>query len=85
MDVKVIDKLLICEGMIHYYFKGMQMSREPARVIEQDNKKIVVERDNDRQLFTFIQMGKRWLLKDHNSSKSLLFGTEFVCNEQKNF
>ena len=81
MSTKNVNKLLICEGKIHYYFKGMQMSRESARIIEQDNKNIIVERDNDRQLFTFVQMGKHWLLKDHDSNKSLLFGTKFVQNE----
>jgi hypothetical protein len=85
MSIKRIDQLLICEGMIHYCFKGMQMSRESARVVEKDEDHLIVERDSDRQLFTFLQYGKQWLLKDHHTSKSLLFGTEFVCNENKNF
>jgi len=79
----MVTKLLNAknEGSICYRFKGMQMSKEQAKVIEETQQELIVKRDVDNQIIAFIKVGKRWLLKDHHKPDSLLVGTEFVYNE----
>jgi hypothetical protein len=84
MSVQFTSTPVNREGTIYYYFKGMRMSNESARVVDQANNIIVVERDKDRELFTFVNSKGDWLLKDNETSNSLLFGTRFVFVKNEN-
>jgi hypothetical protein len=66
------------KGIIQYCFKGMKMSEEAGLVVQHDENILVVERNVDRQLFEFARAKTSWLLKGHSSTKSLLYGTQFI-------
>ncbi len=69
-------------GKINYFFKGMSMQSESVRVIEHIPKKtLVVLRCCDEQIFEFKYIFNKWLLKGHETSASVLYGTQFVFNE----
>lgn len=54
------------------------MNPEPATVVEQTEDMLLVNREIDEQLIQFIKTKSSWLLKDNNTSNSLLYGTCFV-------
>jgi|688.fasta_scaffold658562_3 hypothetical protein len=68
------------KGVIRYYFKGMKMSDEAAEVVHRDCNVLLVERNVDQQIVEFRQFGVQWMLRDHSSNSSLLYGTCFVEN-----
>ncbi len=68
------------KGVIQYYFKGIKMSDESGKVVHRDCDILLVERNIDQQLIEFRRLGTQWLLKDHNSKSSLLYGTRFLEN-----
>lgn len=68
------------KGSIKYYFKGMQMRAEPAKVVDSTPFNITVSRDCDDQLINFVLQHDNWLLKNNTTPNSVLFGTRFVFN-----
>ena len=66
------------KGTIHYKFKGMSMHPEPATVVDRGEDILVVDREIDKQLVEFVKSKTSWLLKNHDTPKSLLYGTCFV-------
>lgn len=68
------------KGSIKYYFKGMQMQSESAKVVDSTSHGITVSRDCDDQLIEFVLQNDKWLLKNNTTPNSVLFGTRFVFN-----
>ena len=68
-------------GHIEYYFKGMQMKPEPAKVKERlSDKSLKVMRTEDGQTFEFVSISGNWLLKAGVDQNSLLYGTRFTLS-----
>lgn len=68
-------------GHIEYYFKGMRMKPEPAKVRERlFNNSIVVTRAKDGQEIEFVNILGSWLLKTSINQNNPLYGTRFTLS-----
>ena len=71
--------MLNYKGIIRYYFKGAAMRDQSATIVEvADQNNITALIDNDRQSINFVYNEGRWLMKNHTSSNSLLYGSQFI-------
>jgi hypothetical protein len=78
IKVKPTNKIA---GKIEYYFKGMLMSPEDATIIEYTDSEIIVMRNKDQLILSFVKKNNQWLLKSSDTQKSLLYGTRFIYND----
>ena len=70
-----------CIGHIEYYFKGMRMKPEPAKVRERlFDDSIVVTRAKDGQEIEFVNISGSWLLKTSVKQNNPLYGTRFTLS-----
>ena len=68
-------------GHIEYYFKGMRMKPEPAKMREcLFNGSIVVTRAKDGQEIEFVNILGNWLLKTSINQNNPLYGTRFTLS-----
>ena len=65
------------KGKLSYVFKGMPMSEIPVEVVAKDDRNLVAK-DSAGKIYNFLKISTDWLLKEHTSSNSLLFGTRFT-------
>ncbi len=84
MNTTTVIKTPKAKGKIQYLFRGMSMHSDNGTVVMQENNTLTVKRDSDDQLLNFVKIGRNWLLEKHTTNKSLLFGTQFIIDEQKN-
>lgn len=66
------------KGTIHYFFKSQPMHPEYCDVLTEDKDIIVAKSSSSEALLNFVKVGEEWLLQNHSTPNSLLFGTKLV-------
>jgi len=66
------------KGTIQYFFKNQPMHPECCDVLTEDENIIVAKSSSSDALLNFIKVGEDWLLQNHSTASSLLFGTRLV-------
>jgi len=67
------------KGTIQYFFKNQPMHPDVCEVLTKEDKIIVVKSETNDILLNFVRVGEDWLLQNHTTTKSLLFGTKLIC------
>ena len=57
------------------------MSPEDATIVEYTDSEIIVMRNKDQLILSFVKKNNQWLLKSSDTQKSLLYGTRFIYND----
>ena len=65
-------------GIIQYFFKNQPMHPDQCEVLTKDTDVIVAKSKTNGTLLNFVKVGNDWLLQNHSTPKSLLFGTKLV-------
>lgn len=66
------------KGTIQYFFKSQPMHPEVCDVLTKEENLIVAKSVANDVLLNFTKVGDDWLLQNHSTPKSLLFGTKLV-------
>ena len=67
------------KGTIQYFFKNQPMHPDACEVLTKEDEIVVVKSKTNDILLNFVRVGEDWLLQNHTTSKSLLFGTKLIC------
>ena len=79
LDLKSSTMHSMSKGTIQYFFKNQPMHPEICDVLTKEENLIVAKSVMNDVLLNFIKVGDDWLLQNHSTPKSLLFGTKLVC------
>ena len=67
------------KGTIQYFFKNQPMHPEICEVLTKEEGLIVAKSVSNDVLLNFVKVENDWLLQNHSTPKSVLFGTKLVC------
>ena len=79
LDPKSANIPSMSKGTIQYFFKNQPMHPEICEVLTKEEGLIVAKSVSNDVLLNFVKVENDWLLQNHSTPKSVLFGTKLVC------